>query len=182
MLGDQAEGTFYAEALIGYRTWMMTEGLDLIGVGHPQLWPHVDDATALCTRALTKSKPEVHRPNDVPVKACGCGFYAFWTPEIVRASSFPWQNKLISVRGAAIGWGKMRSAEKGWRAKYARPVALLRWPERRSNVLTPYDDQVHGEKARHWNEISELIAVRYNVALVDSYEALEAAAHDYLAS
>jgi hypothetical protein len=180
MLGTQRELEFWIEPLVGYRTWRMSEDLEIKAVAHDIVWPVVEDAAAICLKQHPRRADgsALHRPNDVPVKTCMCGFYGYWTIDDLRTRSL-WTDKVIAVRGAVVGWGKAWTAEYGWRAKYARPVALLDWPERRRLVQNPFDPERDGATADKWNAIAAQIAERYNIPLVSNYVDLRKIAEAY---
>jgi hypothetical protein len=182
-LGTKKEASFYVEPLLGYRTWEMTDDPpELHGCFHKALWPTPDegrDARALCLATESESRGVPHKPSVVPVLGCQCGFYAYWTYEILQKRSSSCSPALVSLRGVVIGWGKAIRAENGWRAKRARPVALLHWPERRRKVQEAYgrDDLAD---AAHWNDVARAIAERYDVPYVEDPADLESAARYYL--
>lgn len=187
MIGKGEDFKFYAEPLIGYRIWRMDdEELLLRGCVHTQEWPVEEDATAICLRSRRYThhpyyaeKP--HKPNYVPVKGCGCGFYGYFDYEFLQRSRAPGGQRLMSLRGVVIGWGKGLLAEHGWRAKHARPVALLHWPERRRNVHEPFHESDE-EDCHLWNGIAMRIAERYNVPYVRTAAELEEAAYQIVRS
>lgn len=79
--------------------------------------------------------PNAHHP--VPNLSCECGLYALSTPaEAVRraagqlASVFAACRQPQPVLGAVVGWGRVvQHGRQGWRAEYARPIALLNMGE-----------------------------------------------------
>lgn len=100
---------------------------------------------------------------------CTCGFYAYdmYEEAAMHADGVWGQGYLPGVaRGAVIGWGKAIVASRGWRARYARPVALLRWE----------DDH----RARAYNETILAAAERYHLPLFDTPRELYSAACEYL--
>ena len=68
--------------------------------------------TAACDRG--------HSPDEVPVKDCSCGVYAYYDPCPRTASAAT--PDLIG--GAVIVWGKIEAHMYGMRGKHARIVAL----------------------------------------------------------
>jgi hypothetical protein len=78
-----------------------------------------------------------------------------------------------------VGWGKTWVHSKGWRCKYALPVALLHWPERRTNVREPFAEEDWTDAVR-WNDIQRQIADRYRIPLVATPEELTAVLDEYL--
>jgi hypothetical protein len=177
MLGARKGGDFYADPLVGFRTWRMDLAkLELTGVVYPTaVWPAIEDASAVCLHPGDHQ----HLPNHVPVKECMCGFYGYWDYQQVRDSMSCGFEPISTVRGVSIGWGKVWTAERGFRAKHARPVALLHWGERRNTVRQPFTEKDY-EKAFEWNEMTEKIAAKYSVPIVHSPEELGEAARQYL--
>lgn len=118
-----------AEPLVGFRHWGarrggLYSGIFVAGsfVPNPALrmvaprvkpvpWPTGEDRAAKCF-AL--------RGHDAPHRDCNCGFAAYYElpaePE-VPAPEATW--------GAICAWGLIVEHETGFRAQYARPIALL---------------------------------------------------------
>ena len=76
----------------------------------------------MCLRPITwpdPSTPPVH--DGVPHESCQCGIYAFRRPEFesLNGAGGP------KVRGIVFGWGRYILGTLGWRAQFARLVALL---------------------------------------------------------
>jgi hypothetical protein len=196
MLGDQEDSVqFSIEPVVGYRTWRMTEDLDLVGVVYSKaIWPFPSDARAECLYygsgsgggvgwSLSSSKdaerPCKHKPTQVPVKDCNCGFYGYWTYPILQERCVTSFSAIQTLRGVCLGWGKTWLAAHGWRAKYARPIGFLAWPERRNAVRVPYKPELR-EESDHWNRVAEQVAIRYNVPLVDTPSELLDIAESYV--
>ncbi len=77
---------------------------------HP--WPNDHDRPAHCY-AL--------RGHDAPHRDCNCGFAAYYElPE--EPGLFPAEE---AVWGAVVAWGRVIECESGFRARHARPIALL---------------------------------------------------------
>jgi hypothetical protein len=198
MLGDQEDSVqFSIEPVVGYRTWRMTEDLDLVGVVYSKaIWPFPADARAECLhygRATSwaawhgpegdlEQLPPKHKPSQVPVKDCNCGFYGYWSYPIVQARSVSMFSTIQTLRGVCLGWGKTWLAEHGWRSKYARPIGFLSWPERRNNVRNPFKQVTEEDRKEtdHWNRVAEQIAIRYNVPLVETPSELLDIAESYV--
>ena len=112
--------------LVGYREWSIrTEPRGrprLFSLFHPTTWPHDKPFSAICLRPVTwpagPSRP-IHEA--VPDEACQCGIYAFRRPEFesLNGAAGP------KVRGIVLGWGRYVLGTLGWRAQFARLVALL---------------------------------------------------------
>jgi len=77
----------------------------------PKPWPVGQDRSAKCFAM---------RGHEAPYRDCLCGFAAFYSlpeePELPAPEA---------VWGAIVGWGRVIECERGFRAQYARPVALL---------------------------------------------------------
>lgn len=176
--GDQVD--FFIEPEIGFRIWRMGEDdLTLRGtVVDRYVWPHIEDAAAECMPFPNFIEPESipHKPAVVPVRDCNCGFYGYSTYADLQDHQY-WQPLRI-VRGVVVGWGKTWTAEHGWRCKFARPVALLAWPERRITVTEPFG-RAHMHDRDKWEEVLRHIAVRYNIPVCHSPEELDLIANGY---
>ena len=107
----------------------------------PQPWPAGADRVAKCFAV---------RGHEAPYRDCRCGFSAFYSlpeePELPAPEA---------VWGAIVGWGRVIECERGFRAQYARPVALLD----RENPL-----------ARRRRESPALAAENYGIPLLDRDE------------
>jgi hypothetical protein len=123
--------------ILGYRCWVadiVGGGVRLRGVLAPTHWKTAAGAwtEAVCT------PPEGDGPassgcageNAVPRRDCSCGLHAYHS---LRAAGmdgharglYPKRFDDRLVWGAAIGAGRVLVYDDGWRAQYARPVALL---------------------------------------------------------
>jgi hypothetical protein len=56
-----------------------------------------------------------------PAKGCGCGFWAYWQPEQRDMSGYP---GVVPVFGVIRAWGRVRLAERGFRAAKAQILAV----------------------------------------------------------
>jgi hypothetical protein len=77
----------------------------------PMPWPEQDPHVAKCW-AL--------RGHDAPFGECNCGLSAYY--ELDDEPDLPAPD---AVWGAIVAWGRVVECETGFRAQYARPVALL---------------------------------------------------------
>ena len=118
-----------AEPLVGFRHWGarrggLYSGIFVAGrfVHNPALgmiaprvrpvpWPTSEDRAAKCF-AL--------RGHDAPHRDCNCGFAAYYALPEEPALPAP-----EAVWGAICAWGRVVEHETGFRAQYARPIALL---------------------------------------------------------
>lgn len=118
-----------AQPIVGFRRWGarragLYSGIFVAGrfVPNPALsmiaprampspWPIDFDRNAKCF-ALGG--------HDAPHALCGCGYSAFYTlpddPDLPAPEA---------VWGAVVAWGRVVECERGFRAEYARPLALL---------------------------------------------------------
>lgn len=116
--------------LVGYREWSIRSEMHarprLLSLFHPTTWPADRPFSAICLRPITWPDGPVqpiHRA--VPDESCQCGIYAFRRPEFesLNGASGP------KVRGIVFGWGRYILGTLGWRAQFARLVALLEHDE-----------------------------------------------------
>lgn len=77
----------------------------------PSPWPRDDDRPAKCFAV---------RGHAAPHRDCRCGYAAYYT--LPEAPELPARQ---AVWGAVVAWGRIVECERGFRAQYARPVALL---------------------------------------------------------
>lgn len=77
----------------------------------PQPWPIGEERVAKCF-AL--------RGHDAPFRDCNCGLSAYY--ELDEDPDLPAPD---CVWGAIVAWGLVIECETGFRAEYARPIALL---------------------------------------------------------
>ena len=126
-------------AFRGYRWWRVQPGgyLQSPWYGRATWDAASNEAICLVTnrprRWLRRHPPLDHSPG-LPIAACDCGFYALH--DVPREANrleqqvFPWQtNPHLSgthelVFGIAEAWGRVLIGTHGWRAQFARPVAL----------------------------------------------------------
>jgi hypothetical protein len=118
-----------AEPLVGFRRWgarrgALYSGIFVAGrfVPNPALgmiaprvrpvpWPTDEDRVAKCF-AL--------RGHDAPQRDCNCGFSAYY--ELPAEPELPAPE---AIWGAIAAWGRVIECERGFRAQFARPIALL---------------------------------------------------------
>ncbi|HYW26534.1 MAG TPA: hypothetical protein VE953_20350 [Terriglobales bacterium] len=127
--------TFAAnEPLLGYRAWLIQHrrgGYELRGVLSSATWASAPGAWtgAVCLpHAWSWSPPVQHERTSLPHPLCTCGLYAYHSLSIGG-----YDGRLVQPDGADIGivWGAVLGAgrilvyEEGWRAQFARPVALV---------------------------------------------------------
>lgn len=100
--------------LIGFRCWHVDGPLLLPENFFPNLRPRPWSAfTATEARCIS------HISHDAPDAGCNCGLHAYYElyPHLTTAPRM--------VAGAIVAWGRVVEHERGFRAQYARPLALL---------------------------------------------------------
>jgi hypothetical protein len=151
-----------AQPLVGFRRWGCRKGALYSGifvagrfVPNPALgmiaprirpvpWPTAEDRVAKCF-AL--------RGHDAPQRDCNCGFSAYY--ELPAEPELPAPE---AVWGAIAAWGLVIECERGFRAQFARPIALL--------ALRNPDD--HHERGRRAANAAEA----YGIPLLERAEFL----------
>ena len=118
-----------AEPLVGFRHWGARRGGLYSGIfvagrfvpnpalsmvaprAVPSPWPTDGDRPAKCFAV---------RGHEAPHRDCRCGYAAYYAlpedPELPARQA---------VWGIVVAWGRIVECERGFRAQYARPVALL---------------------------------------------------------
>jgi hypothetical protein len=118
-----------AQPLMGFRRWGCRRGALYSGIfvagrfvpnpalamiaprAKPVPWPVGEDRPAKCF-AL--------RGHEAPHRDCNCGFSAYYTLPAEPGLPAP-----DALWGAISSWGRIVECERGFRAQYARPIALL---------------------------------------------------------
>jgi hypothetical protein len=118
--------------VIGWRTWRLgrvDDGVALQSLFGAERW-EVGTTRARCRCA----PPWLAMTHPVPVVSCRCGLYAYSTPsEAIRqaemhmgVTAFGRRQPTATAVGAIVAWGRVvQHGRQGWRAQFARPVALL---------------------------------------------------------
>jgi hypothetical protein len=132
-----------AQPLVGFRHWGARRGALYSGIFvagrfmpnpalrmvaprvRPVPWPANEDHPAKCFALGGHAAPQ---------RDCNCGFAAYYELPAEPAMPAP-----EAVWGAIAAWGRIVECEHGFRAQYARPIALL---ERRY----PDDAYEHGRR------------------------------------
>ena len=157
-------GPFY-----GWRSWIVRRDR-LCSLYVAICWPTDVPLRAECLVGETEglrpagwTQLSVGRPwtcDRCPALECTCGIYAGAELGEVRQVSYA-RSHLHLAFGIAQGWGRVVEHERGWRAQFSRPVALLR-PASRIRPRTR-------RRARHLESVAEA----YGVPLISEAEATE---------
>jgi hypothetical protein len=123
------------EPVVGYRAWLVEPGCDgyaFRGVLSSARWANIPCAwtSAVCRPPQAENGSRVirHDQISVPHPGCTCGLYAYhslsvggYDPGLAQTEG----RDVGIVWGAVIGAGRVLVYEDGWRAQFARPVAIL---------------------------------------------------------
>lgn len=153
-----------AEPLVGFRHWGSRKGALLSGIfvsgrfvpnpalsmvaprAVPSPWPKEEARPAKCFAI---------RGHEAPYRDCRCGYAAYYAlpeePELPARQA---------VWGVVVAWGRIVECQYGFRAQYARPVALL-------DLHNPFDPR-GGVRAK--------AAERYEIPLLERDELIAYAA------
>ena len=117
----------------GYRVWRMT-GDRLTGWWYTgYVWlPGRSRASCAATRWTLRGRRARHPGLPAPQRTCKCGLYALHEPwdfaGYLPTRPFGVSDESNVVIGVVAGWGRAFRGELGWRAEFAKPVALYRAP------------------------------------------------------
>jgi hypothetical protein len=100
--------------VLGFRGWKVAPSGLLMSAGVSDGWLPGENYAA-CSRGL----------HPAPQKGCGCGLYAHYSLEDL-SNSVNWGDESGTIVGAVSGWGRVILHPDGWRAQYARVLALFR--------------------------------------------------------
>jgi hypothetical protein len=123
-----------SQPVLGYRAWLIErrrDGYELRSVVAPALWASTpgDWTEAACQPQAGSDVPIVrHDHTGVPHPDCTCGLYAYHSLSIGGYDERlvqPDSTEIGLVWGAVIGAGRVLVYQEGWRAQFARPVAIL---------------------------------------------------------
>lgn len=155
--------------LVGYRGWLVRE--DALWSVYPDIreveWPVATPLMSECLPPKRRVRTDDRTTSAVVPKhywaphiECTCGIYALHDyPKLWEERESgrkvptpkPWPQE--AVTGMVHGWGHIIVGDKGFRAQYARPIALIARP--RSNT---------------WPKVIEALAERYGLQIVDARE------------
>ena len=146
--------------LVGYRGWLVRDNA-LVSCYRDVEWPVGKPLQSECIRPTYREGqgvfPAPPKHYWSPHISCTCGMYALHEyPKVWqehegkrRASVKPWPSE--AVTGMIQGWGRIIVGDKGFRAQYAKPVALVARP-----------------RSKRWPEVIERLAERYGLEIVDA--------------
>jgi hypothetical protein len=118
----------------GYRVWRIA-GDRLTGWWYTgYVWaPGVSEAGCDATRWTLRGRRVRHPSLAAPQDECTCGLYALQEPwdfaGHLPSRHFGVSNEYNVVIGVVAGWGRAFRGEHGWRAQFAKPMALYRAPD-----------------------------------------------------
>lgn len=109
-------------SVTGIRYWSVGTGPFHDDTGQPvvqlkgarALWRPGENA-AVC------NGPERHPAGQIPVRRCGCGFWAYWAEDPHRGGSYVTSP---DVAGMVQGWGRYRAGTRGFRCAKAKLLAV----------------------------------------------------------
>lgn len=148
--------------LVGYRGWTVKN--DKLWSAYPEVrsveWPTHQPLQSECISPLRipaadehdRRTPSAPKHYYSPHIDCTCGIYALHEfPK--RGGMTPWP-RYKSVTGMIHGWGKIIVGDKGFRAQYAKPIALVS----------------HRNNSHEWPKTILSLAERYGLEIVDYRE------------
>ena len=122
------------EPVLGYRAWLIEPGCDgyrLRGVLSSAQWASTRGAWTMAAcrpPAGSRPPPVPHHQTSVPHPDCTCGIYAYHSLSIGGYDGRlrqPDSTEIGIVWGVVVGAGRVLVYQDGWRAQFARPVAIL---------------------------------------------------------
>jgi hypothetical protein len=118
----------------GYRVWRI-RGDRLTGWWYTDyVWaPGDSEASCDAARWTLRGRRARHPGLPAPQRDCGCGLYALqelWDfAGYLPRRHFGISDQANTVIGVVAGWGRAFRGKHGWRAQFAKPVALYWTPE-----------------------------------------------------
>lgn len=118
-----------AQPLVGFRRWGCKRGGLYSGIFVSGRFMPNPALTLLAPRATPSPWPADNhrmakcfalRGHEAPYSDCRCGYSAYYA--LPEDPDLPARE---AVWGAVVAWGRVVECERGFRAQYARPVALL---------------------------------------------------------
>jgi hypothetical protein len=132
-----------AQPIVGFRRWGARRGGLYSGIFVAGRFVYNPALAMVAPRAIPVPWPVDHDRNakcfalaghDAPQANCGCGFSAYY-----RLPDEPDLPAPEAVWGAIVAWGRVVECELGFRAEFARPVAML-------DRLSPLDRREGGQR------------------------------------
>lgn len=112
----RADAPLLAGAVHGVRAWAIGSHGLLQGAGNGAKMPWLPEGEPTSAHCLAESHP-------APDPGCGCGLYAYHPHAFaVRRMA---RTRRGTVTGVVEAWGRVELHAGGFRAKYARPLALF---------------------------------------------------------
>ena len=134
----------------GYRVWRIS-GDRLTGWWYTDyVWaPGASEASCDARRWTLQGRRARHPGLAAPQRGCACGLYALQEPwdfaGYLPTRHFGVSDEANAVVGVVAGWGRAFRGKHGWRAQFAKPVALYWTPdlgERVDRIARRYRCQV----------------------------------------
>ena len=164
----------------GYRLWYARwdgNAPVLQSLHRSTIWPTGGPLQATCEQrpaslaAWIRSKlTRSHQTHPSPAWQCACGIYALRhledgeLPDISPGACARWMRGLgVQVLGGVLLWGRVIQHEKGFRAKYARPMSLAR-DVPRTGLSRSVESEIEA--------LFDAVAKRYGIPLVSRLEEL----------
>lgn len=148
------------DVVLGYRAWRINPlNSALLGPVLKTEWPDGDCLKAECKEGfIPGTDPSVH---ESPGDSCMCGIYGFHEFDATVGS---YAANAMSVIGPALYWGNIQVYTNGFKAQYARALAICDHKDiyKRFNPAKDYIDPKIGE----WEEILEAVVARYSIPLL----------------
>lgn len=169
----------FSSPFIGFRVWQIRRHRGKLGLRYGRyglfcpyrnrFW-HLDSVTE--AECIPPDKEWRRVPHEPPGSNCTCGLYAYNSLTELRTSIRPMTYLPLAV-GLVLGWGRIVQHEKGWRAQYAKPVAIAE-PPRKDPLLWFFIERYSERKTRAlversglplvpWYEIEEY-ALQFGIA------------------
>lgn len=144
---------FFAEPVIGFRSWKLNAALiALSGRIVPAQWEFKKPTQARCHEGFFR-KAQIGEHGS-PDAACTCGLYSYLSQEILEDRQVGSER---AVMGAVVAWGKICVHEQGFKAEFARPLCLA------LPVLPPGTKFIQAS----WNDLAHKVAENYTIPFLD---------------
>ena len=126
--------------LRGYRRWEVTLDMGLKALAHDDVWPP----------ALRAGCRQPDTDHAAPAASCACGIYACHRPDDPQLAGISVLHPGCVVTGVVEAWGRAEVGVRGFRAQYARIVALAYVMPTQANLVEALGDSRYtfGEQCR----------------------------------